>query len=179
MLRARVGVFPGSFNPPTVAHLAVARAALEQGGLDRVDLAVSDSALGKETAGGPSAADREELLHRVAAGRPWLGTLRTPHQLVADIADGYDAVVMGADKWAQVRDPAWYGGSVEARDAAVSRLPAVLVAPRHGHPLSAAEVAPGLLLRLPTHHREVSSSAVRAGRRDWIAAEAADLEWWE
>lgn len=33
---ARVGLFGGTFDPPHVAHLAVAEAALEQGGLDQI-----------------------------------------------------------------------------------------------------------------------------------------------
>jgi len=33
-----VGCYPGSFNPPTIAHLAVADAARRQAGLDSVDL---------------------------------------------------------------------------------------------------------------------------------------------
>ena len=56
----------------------------------------------------------------------------TDAQLITDIAAGYDVVVMGADKWAQVRDPAWYDGSTAARDAALARLARVLVAPRPG-----------------------------------------------
>ena len=36
-----VGAYPGTFNPPTRAHLAVAAAAREQCGLARVDLVVS------------------------------------------------------------------------------------------------------------------------------------------
>ena len=36
MAARRIGLFGGSFNPPHVAHLAVAEAAREQAGLDRV-----------------------------------------------------------------------------------------------------------------------------------------------
>ena len=39
---------------------------------------------------------------------------------------------MGADKWAQVRDPAWYGDDPRRRDAALAALPRVLVVPRPG-----------------------------------------------
>ncbi|WP_419919708.1 hypothetical protein [Candidatus Poriferisocius sp.] len=51
----RIGVYPGSFNPPTIGHLAIARAAPAQQGLDRVDLAVSRVALGKELVARPAA----------------------------------------------------------------------------------------------------------------------------
>jgi hypothetical protein len=71
---------------------------------------------------------------------------------------------MGADKWAQVVDPAWYGGSEEARDAAVARLPRVLLAPRAGWP-----VPPGVeVLDVHPDHLEVSSTAAVAGRPDWL-----------
>ena len=36
--RERQHAYPGSFDPPTVAHLAVAESAFEQLGVDRVDL---------------------------------------------------------------------------------------------------------------------------------------------
>ena len=61
------------------------------------------------------------VLERVAASRPWLGVAVTDKRLIADVAAGYDAVIMGTDKWIQVCDPAWYGGSLEARDEALAR----------------------------------------------------------
>lgn len=168
-----VGVYPGSFSPPTVAHLAVAEAARARAGLARLDLVVSRRALGKEGSRGPGPEQRLEVLLAVAASRPWLGVRLSDHRLVADLAAGYDVVVMGADKWAQVRDPAWYGGSVTERDAALARLPRVLVAPRDGHPRSAAALAPAEPLDLDAAHGPVSSSAVRAGRLEWMLPEAA------
>jgi hypothetical protein len=110
------------------------------------------------------------VLDAVAATRPWLGVVVTEARLIADIASGYDAVVMGADKWAQVNDPAWYGGSVGARDAAVAALPRVLVAPRAGDRPTGVE-----LLDLPDHLSEVSATAVRdgaAGATGWVLPEA-------
>src|SRR5579875_2540178 len=173
----RVGAYPGSFNPPTVAHLAVARAALEQAGLDRVDLVVSESALGKEDVLVPSLDDRVATLRRVASTRPWLGVRVTPLRLIADIAEHDDAVIVGADKWAQLLDPAWYGGSVARRDAALARLPRVLVAPREPYPPPDLDgdiglATPALLLRLDAGLAAVSSTGARAGRREWILSEA-------
>ena len=137
----RVGAYPGTFDPPTVAHLAVAEAALTQGGLDEVHLVLSRSPLGKAPTV-PSFDDRVEVLEAVAATRPWLGVRVTDHRLVVDLATGYDAVIMGLDKWLQVLDPLWYGGSTEARDRAVAGLPPVLLAPRTG-PGRAAAGRPG------------------------------------
>ena len=167
-----LGVYPGSFNPPTVAHLAIAETAWRQLGLDRVDLAVSRTALGKEGVDVPSLEHRLEVLQEVAASRPWLGVQVVDVQLIVDVAQGYDVVVMGADKWAQVLDPAWYGGSEVERDQAVARLPTVAVVARPGVVLPDAEALGAVLLDVPDHHAEVSSSAVRAGRREWMLPEA-------
>src|SRR3954452_21455227 len=43
-----VAAFPGSYNPPTIAHLAMAEATCRQCKVDRVDLILSREALGKE-----------------------------------------------------------------------------------------------------------------------------------
>ena len=153
------GVYPGTFNPPTVAHVAVARAAVEQAGLSRLDLVVSRVSLGKEAL--------DDADERAAALRT-LGfdVVVSDHQLLADIAAGYDALVLGADKWAQVVDPSFYGGSSEARDTAVARLPRLIVAPRP--PFDVPEGA--LVLQLPSWVAEVSSTSVRGGRVEWRAS---------
>jgi hypothetical protein len=171
-LPRRVGCYPGSFDPPTVAHLAIAEAAVRQGGLDRVDLVVSRRALGKEHLDDDSVARRLVVLDRVVASRPWLAVTTTDAQLIAEVAAGYDAVILGADKWRQVIDPAWYGDDPAARDAAVAALPRVLVAPRgHDRPDGVE------LLDIDDAHLHVSSSAVRAGDHSWAVAEA--LEGWQ
>jgi len=172
----RVGVYPGSFNPPTIAHLAIAEEALRVGGLDRVDLVVSRSPLGKPAVTVPSLEDRIEVLRRVAANRRHLGVRLTSDQLLADIAAGAAAVVLGADKWAQVVDPVWYGGSRVARDEAAARLPLALVAPRPPFPQPAPVPERVQPLSISDELFEVSSTAVRAGRREWMAAEAAEFD---
>jgi hypothetical protein len=174
--RTRVGVYPGSFNPPTVAHLAVVEAALSAGRLDRVDLVVSRQPLGKDVVTVPSLGDRLALLQQMAARRPHLGVLLTQARLLVDIAEEADAVVLGADKWAQVNDPRWYDDDPRARDAAVARLPLALIAPRPPVPLPAPVPGRIVILDLPPEHGEVSSSAVRAGRSEWMVAEAAAFD---
>ena len=47
-MTGRRGVYPGSFNPLTVAHLAIADAAFHTARLERLDLAISRAALGKD-----------------------------------------------------------------------------------------------------------------------------------
>ncbi len=153
----RVGIYPGSFNPPTVAHLAVSRAAHEQHALDQVVWSISTRALAKESVQYPTLEHRLAVLQGVAAGEDWLKIRVTELQLLADIAEGYDTLIMGADKWDQIQDIAWYG-SEAARTKAFARLPSVAVAPRP--PIT---VPPDLLLDLDPAHGQVSSTAARAG----------------
>jgi nicotinic acid mononucleotide adenylyltransferase len=160
----RLGVYPGSFDPLTVAHVEIARAALDQLELDRVHLAIARTTLGKAHLDTTPVDARLRELRRLVARHDGLDVVVTDASLIVEIARGYDVVVMGADKWAQVVDPAWYGGSVDARDAALAALPRVAVAPRGDHP-----VPDGLALSVPTHLAEISSTAVRNGRTDWAA----------
>lgn len=172
--RGLVGCYPGTFNPPTVAHLAVAAAAHETGALERLDLVLSRRPLGKERPQVPTLADRVALLREVAASRPWLDVVVGDARLVVDLAAGYDAVVMGADKWRQVIDPAWYDGDTTARDDVLSRLPRVLVAPRAGDRPDGVD-----LLEVDEAHSEVSATAVREAlpdARSWLLPEAAAFD---
>lgn len=157
------GAYPGTFDPPTIAHLAIAEAARSQCALVGVDLIVNPSPLGKS--GMRPVETRLAMLEAVAATRPWLGVVVTDHLHLADIADGYDVLVLGADKWAQVLDPDFYE-SEAARDAAVVRLPRLAVAPRHDFPI------PSNCVVLDVDLSHVSSSEARAGRTDLVLPEA-------
>ena len=161
-----IGVYPGSFDPLTVAHLAIAEAAVARFGLERIELVLSRRALAKEAGGHAPLAERVAVIERVAReGRPWLAARVTDAQLIAKIAQGYDVCVVGADKWHQLRDPRFYGGSTAARDEALARLPLLAVAPRAGVVLPVGTGA--VLLDLAEEHQAVSSTAVRAGRTEW------------
>jgi nicotinate-nucleotide adenylyltransferase len=173
------GVYPGSFNPPTVAHLAIAEAAVRQCGLDRVDLVLSRHALGKAAVGLAGLDRRLAVLEAIASTRPWLAVAVTDDQLVADIAAGYDVVVLGADKWAQVADPAWYGDDPARRDDAVAALPRLALAPRSGGAVPHLAPPTGTVhLDLPAHLHVVSATGVREGRREWLAEEARSHDLW-
>ncbi len=171
-----VGVYPGSFDPPTVAHAHLAEQAVAQLGLARLDLVISHDTLGKDDDALTPIDERVAALARLAEGRPWLTAGTTPHRLVADIAEGYDVVVIGADKWHQLLDPDWYGGRT-ARDTALRRLPTVALAPRppwalpgedpSADPPEGVEVV--VLDTDPAHHG-VSATAVREGRSEWRAS---------
>jgi hypothetical protein len=173
--RARIGVYPGSFDPPTIAHVHLAERAIAQCGLDRLDLVISHVTLGKSDDHLTPLGDRLAELHRLADTNPALGVRTTEHSLLADIAEGYDLVVMGADKWAQVLDPSWYGDA-QARDAALRRLPAIALAPRPPWPMptddpsAAAPAGVALtILEVDERHGPVSATEVRAGRTEWRA----------
>jgi hypothetical protein len=165
-LAMRIGVYPGSFNPPTIAHLAIAEAAVDQCRLDRIELVISRDALGKHPDDLLPVDERSSRLGRLAVERPWLAIAVTERRLIVDIAADYDLVVVGADKWAQVVDPAWYGDSTDERDAVLARLPHVAVAPRP--PAALPEPGPRLtVLDIDDALHEVSSTAVRDGRAEW------------
>jgi hypothetical protein len=168
----RTGVYPGTFNPPTVAHLAIAAAAREQRALERVVLVLSRRPIDKEHVEHPTLEDRLSVLRaEAAAAGAWLDVAVTDHRLLVDIARGYDVLVMGADKWEQVNDPRYYGGSHDARDAALAALPELAIAPRPPVAVPAEHA-----LSLPKQHAAVSSSAVRAGSRSWMAPAAAAFD---
>ncbi|MCY3636833.1 MAG: hypothetical protein OXH23_14635 [bacterium] len=165
----RLGVYPGSFNPPTIGHLAIAQAARDQRGLFRIDLVVSRVALGKELAVVPAFEDRIAVLEASVADIDGLEVVVTDHQLLVDIARGYDVVVMGADKWAQVQDPAFYGNSVESRDQAVDALSQLELAIAPRPPF---DVPADSQLNIGPEMVAVSSSGARQGRLEWMTAAA-------
>ncbi len=163
-----LAVYPGSFDPPTVAHLGIVAAARRHA--DEVRLVLSEVALGKEDVAGRTAvADRLAVLRSDG-----LAAAATTARLIVDIVEeaGADAVVMGADKWAQVVDPRWYGSPAE-RDRAVARLPTVLLAERAGTPTpdldGRVEV---IVLDVDPAHAEVSATRARAGEVDLMAPAA-------
>jgi nicotinic acid mononucleotide adenylyltransferase len=136
-----VGLLSGSFDPPTVAHLELARGLVRMGcGL--VLLVWSVRTLPKEPASGvrpfPPLLDEAERVGCLAAlargsgaiaeGLP-LSVALSSHGLIADQAEaaarafpGAKLVVgMGSDKVLQLLDPRWY----EDRAAALDRLTAL------------------------------------------------------
>jgi len=161
----RTGVQPGSFDPPTLAHLAVAHAALRHHHLDRVVWTVSRRPLGKD-AGRTDVDARLAVLAEVATDHPWLTVASTGARLVADIAEGHDVVVMGADKWHQLHHPAFYADEAAMADA-LDRLPTCAVAPRLG-----LEVPDGARLDVPGWVGGQSSTDAVHGA-PWTALSAA------
>lgn len=100
--------------------------------MDRIDLTVSVSALAKEHVDHPRFEHRIGVLQDAVDSVAWLGMRTTELQLLADIASGYQVLIVGADKWLQIQDPIWYDGDPHARDLALATLPTVAIAPRDG-----------------------------------------------
>lgn len=170
----RRAVYPGSFDPPTIAHLAIAMATLEQCLCTSITFALSYDALGKPERNA-TVNDRHAALSAIV-NDPRCNVIVTTARLIADIASGFDVVVMGADKWSQVLEPRWYDDGKRGRDRALAALPHVAVVPRPPHTVkrpSGSLVRALTILELsdPTM-AHVSSSAVRAGRAEWLARPA-------
>ncbi len=153
----RRAVYPGSFNPPTIAHLDLSHAVVEQRRVDVVVWSLSRVALGKENHDGPTVEERFVVMSQVAKEYSWLEIQVTDDQLLTDIAQGFDVLVMGADKWEQINELKWYDGDSAARAAALAALPELAIASRQKH-LAPAEFEVQL-----EGVELVSSSAARAG----------------
>ena len=167
----RRGVFPGSFNPPTTAHLAISEAVVEHHRLDVLVWSVSRVALAKEDVQRPRLADRIAVLEQVAAPIDWLEIDVTDAQLLSDIAAGFDVIVMGADKWQQIHDPVFYGNDPARRDASIAALPTVAIAARPPHDCPAE-----LVLDLPDWVGTVSSTQARTTDPALMTPEAARFD---
>jgi hypothetical protein len=163
----RRAVYPGSFNPPTTAHLAIAAAVVEQRQIDVVVFSISRRALGKEEVAHPRLHHRLSVLADVVDDIDWLQMQETEDQLLVDIASGFDVLIMGADKWHQINDPIWYDGDPGQRDQALDALPELAIAPRP--PLA---VPARHRLDIDPRHAETSSTRARAGARNLMATEA-------
>ncbi len=189
--RGAIIVFPGSFNPPTTAHLALLKQArqftqfqaLSEGKREMILLyaAMSKHIVGKESVARPLLLDRimllDDLLHRRL---PRTGVLLFNRGLYMEQAEAVRSsfrkvtrllFLIGFDKLVQILDPRYY----QDRDTALHDLFALaelLVAPRG----DAGEQSLTALLQRPENqpfaryihalpfspaYREVSSTLVR------------------
>jgi nicotinamide-nucleotide adenylyltransferase len=123
--RGSIGVLPSSFNPPTAAHLALARAGEEALGLDAVVLSYGRVIVDK-AASGLRPEDRLLALLAISEARPRYGVAIPSVGLYAEMAEAYEAAfpaarrvfLVGFDKAEQIFDPRYY----RDRDASLSRL---------------------------------------------------------
>jgi nicotinamide-nucleotide adenylyltransferase len=174
-------LLPGAFNPPTIAHLALARASLHAVPGARFFFTLGTTTLNKEQIERASLLDRLLLLDQSARRTGDLGVLLTNQGLYVEQAAAARTAfpttsdlffVVGYDKIEQIFDAHYY----QDRDAALRELfslAQLLVAPRAGH--EAADIAALLnrpenhpfqaairLIPLPDDYRQVSSSQIRA-----------------
>ena len=182
-------VFTGSFNPPTIAHIAMLKEAQRFAHAHQpmqVYAAFSKLTVDKERVERPLLLDRIMLLQQVLQKRlPHAGILLFNRGLYVEQAEAirntfhqvkHILFLMGFDKIVQIFDPHYY----EDRDAALEdlfRLAELLVAPRGN---SGERELTELLsqpqnqrfaryvhsLPLNPEYREVSSTSVREGSED-------------
>ena len=184
--RGNIIVFPGSFNPPTTAHLAMLQQAREFGrehGGMAVYAALSKRTTDKEAVERPLLVDRILLLETVLHDHlPSTGIVLFNRGLYVEQAEAIRArfaevkqlyFLLGFDKIVQIFDPHYY----DDRDKALHELfdlAEILVAPRAGAGpaelsklLAQPENAPfaGHVHALPldTAYRDISSSRIRQG----------------
>ena len=193
-LTGRVGVLPGSFNPPTNAHIALAQSGRDAG-LSSILYLLSKRTINKESVSGINLADRLALLDQIA--RPVGDRVAlTNCGLYVDQARGLRAVLpattrivflVGFDKIVQILDARYY----EDRNAALDTLFSIasfMVAPRDSagpddlthlleNPVNRRFVDKVTPIALAPENRVLSSTRVRRGEssdvppvvRDFIA----------
>jgi nicotinamide-nucleotide adenylyltransferase len=181
-----VGLVPGSFDPMTVAHAALAAAL----GTDLTLLVWSPATLPKEAGPGgdpsPPLLEPEDVLASLLAWcgpRPWARVTVCSHGLLADQVEAAAAsfprsrlvLGVGSDKVLQLLDPRWY----EDRDAVLERLfdrAEVVAAARAGQTMEVVREARWSdsirTVRLPAGLEAISSRAVREAvrRREDVSA---------
>ena len=161
----RLAIFPGTFNPPTRAHLALARAALSFA--DEVVFVLPRAFPHKDYAGA-SFEDRVNMLAAAVAGEPRFSIASSAGGLFLDVArECRRAYGPAVERWilcgrdAAERAARWdYGSPGAFRDQL--REYGLLVAPRHGVYHPPAEFA-DRIQPLPAVENcdEVSATAVR------------------
>lgn len=177
----RVGVLAGSFNPPTLAHVALAASALAHGDVDAVLWVISRVTVDKEAVTRAPLAARLTVLAALTEALPGDAAGLINGGLYADQARLLRAAlpqmtdlafIVGYDKIVQIFDPRYYAD----RDAALHDLftnARLLVAPRgddDAAALTALLAAPAQRpwadrvagIPLDPRWRRLSSSEVRA-----------------
>jgi len=129
-----IALLPGSFNPPTAAHVLLAERARREG-YGCVMYVLARRTVDKEQNG--LIGEDRLLALRFIAQRAGMGVAVTSAGLYADMADASAALfpgseaafLVGSDKVAAIFDPAYYADRETALDALFSRA-RLIVAPR-------------------------------------------------
>lgn len=168
---ASKAVYPGTFNPPTVAHLAIARAALEELDITQLDIPLSRTPFGKSEAGPPNFDQRLQIAKMAFSFDDRITVYGTDLKFLSDISAGYTYLIIGDDKLAQLTDLQFYRDPEEMA-VKLASLPELVVVERS----RVASDLPFRALSIDPSYREVSSTRVRNGETDLIA-ESARLTW--
>jgi nicotinate-nucleotide adenylyltransferase len=183
----RLGILGGTFDPIHHGHLAIAEAAREELGLERVLFIPAGRPPHRTQAPGASAADRAAMVELAVAGTPAFGLSRIELEregpsytvdTLAGLADGGSPSAFGdgAERDGRVPD-LWFILSAEAfadlpdwhDPGRILELCRLIVLPREGHPPpdlpDLEDRLPGLAARtvlLDGPHIRISASEVRA-----------------
>jgi nicotinamide-nucleotide adenylyltransferase len=134
----RLGLLAGSFNPPTLAHVALAHSARVNGQVDAVLWSISRVTVDKEHVARAPLPDRLAILAALVATQPPDAAALCNRGLYADQAQAVRialphvrdlAIITGYDKIVQIFDPQYYTDRQTALDELFG-LARVLVAPR-------------------------------------------------
>jgi nicotinic acid mononucleotide adenylyltransferase len=135
-----IGVLAGSFNPPTLAHLALAASATQTARLDALLWTISQVTVDKEQVTRAPLAERLAVLAALVASRPHDAVAVLNRGLYAAQAEALHATfptlqrlsfIIGYDKIVQIVDPRYYPNPIAALDELFA-LAEVWVAPRAG-----------------------------------------------
>jgi len=174
----RVGILPSAFNPPTIAHLALADAAQHAAGLDQIVFALPQD-LPHKSFEGASRPQRIQMLEAAVTGRPGRGVVLTDGGLFVEIArELKDLHPLGAEiflicgKDAARRIAAWDYGDGPAFTEQLQEF-ALLVGDRAGRYVPDARWGQRVqTIALSAELDSVSSARLRQSRcrnEDWQA----------
>jgi nicotinate-nucleotide adenylyltransferase len=166
------GLFGGSFDPPHLAHLALARCALEQLALDELVWLPARQSPHKGDRLPASGTDRVAMLQRLVDGEPRFSvdareldragpsyTVATLRELRAERPDTRWWLVIGQDQYA--RFDTWHDWR------GILALAGLAVAARDGDPVRAAPGLAGVehalrILQMPAHPHSATEARARA-----------------
>jgi nicotinic acid mononucleotide adenylyltransferase len=136
--RRCIGLFAGTFNPLTLAHIALVESAMVSAGIDKMFWILAVASIDKETVARATLVDRLVQLEAYIATVPRYGVLVVNRGLYveqvnlahAQLSGGDELVVLvGYDKIVQILDPRYYKDRASALDDLFQQA-RFLVAPR-------------------------------------------------
>lgn len=179
--RETVALLPGAWNPPTLAHLAMAEASLSRA--EEAVLVLPRAFPHKAPEGAPLE-KRAEWLVALASTRPGLGVAWSDGGLFIDMARevrralSASRVLLVCGRDAAERIVGWDYGACDSIERQLEEYE-LLVAPRQGEYVPPAELAARVhALHLGNGWHEVSSSEVRAriaAGQEWASLVPAEI----